>query len=401
MMGHYNLEFASTLEIFHSRRILTSLKLSFVVVATISPALVKQLRKETGTGMMDCKMALTETGGDIVKAQDYLRKKGLGSAEKKSSKVTAEGRIGEKVCVVQFGRRIGEENQDFAAEVAAQTAAKPSSVPLKEQPAPAATEAQKPDNSTFEYKTWSYDLQSLACVVPKQEACIMSRTSAHGGAAGLQQLQHQQPWLSNYEKKLEQEMMVCKKALSETGGDLEKAHEHLRNKGLSTAEEKSSPLAAEGSIGSYTHDSPIVVACPQFQFVSLDDIPQTVVSKEIEMQRDDILSKPENIRGKIVERRVSKRLGELALLEQAFIKNDRILAKDLVKQTVAALGENIKSKHADLSSLLLECNQKIKKQKLKQKIHGADYLFNIMGEGSASRALFELRGWQVFSSYRR
>ena len=168
-------------------------------------------------------------------------------------------------------------------------------------------------------------------------------------------------------------MMDCKKALSETGGDLEKAQEYLRKKGLSTADKKSSRLAAEGRIGSYIHDARIgvlievnsetdfvgrsekfkelvddlamqIVACPQVQFVSIEDIPKSIVNKEkeLEMQREDLLSKPENIREKIVEGRVSKRLGELALLEQPFIKNDGILVKDLVKQTVAEIGENIK-----------------------------------------------------------
>jgi elongation factor Ts len=64
------------------------------IAAAISPALVKQLREDTGAGMMDCKKALSETGGDIVKAQEFLRKKGLASAEKKASRATAEGRIG-------------------------------------------------------------------------------------------------------------------------------------------------------------------------------------------------------------------------------------------------------------------------------------------------------------------
>lgn len=168
-------------------------------------------------------------------------------------------------------------------------------------------------------------------------------------------------------------MMDCKKALSETEGDLGKAQEYLRKKGLSTADKKSSRLAAEGRIGSYIHDSRIgvlievncetdfvgrgekfkelvddlamqVVACPQVQYVSIEDIPESIVikEKELEMQREDLQSKPENIRERIVEGRISKRLGEVALLEQPFIKNDSILVKDLVKQTVAALGENIK-----------------------------------------------------------
>lgn len=67
--------------------------------------------------------------------------------------------------------------------------------------------------------------------------------------------------------------------------------------------------------------------------------------RELEMQRDDdLLSKPENIREKIAEGRVSKMLRELALLEQPFIKNDNILVKDSLKQTIATIGENIEVK---------------------------------------------------------
>ena len=74
-------------------------------------------------------------------------------------------------------------------------------------------------------------------------------------------------------------------------------------------------------------------------YVSIEDIPERIVSKEkeLEMQREDIVSKPENIRERIVEGRVSKRLGELALLEQPFIKDESVL----VKQTVAALGRTL------------------------------------------------------------
>lgn len=80
------------------------------------------------------------------------------------------------------------------------------------------------------------------------------------------------------------------------------------------------------------------------EFVSIDEVPASVVEKEkaIEMQREDLQSKPEQIREKIVEGRISKRLGELALLEQPFIKDDSITVKELVKRTIASLGENIK-----------------------------------------------------------
>src|SRR6201989_744816 len=63
-------------------------------MATITAAMVKELRESTGAGMMDCKAALTETGGDMQTAQDWLRKKGLSKAAKKAGRVAAEGLIG-------------------------------------------------------------------------------------------------------------------------------------------------------------------------------------------------------------------------------------------------------------------------------------------------------------------
>lgn len=169
--------------------------------------------------------------------------------------------------------------------------------------------------------------------------------------------------------------MDCKKALSETGGDIVKAQEFLRKKGLASAEKKASRATAEGRIGSYIHDSRIgvlvevncetdfvsrgdifkelvddlamqVAACPQVQYLVTEDVPEDIVNKEkeIEMQKEDLLSKPEQIRSKIVEGRIKKRLDELALLEQPYIKNDKVVLKDWVKQTIATIGENIKVK---------------------------------------------------------
>ena len=167
--------------------------------------------------------------------------------------------------------------------------------------------------------------------------------------------------------------MDCKKALSETGGDIVKAQEYLRKKGLASADKKASRTTAEGRIGAYIHDSRIgilievncetdfvargeifrelvddlamqVAACPQVEYLSTDDVPKEIVDKEteIEMQKEDLLSKPEQIRAKIVEGRVNKRLGDLALLEQPYIKDDKVAVKDWVKQTIATIGENIK-----------------------------------------------------------
>ena len=169
-------------------------------------------------------------------------------------------------------------------------------------------------------------------------------------------------------------MMDCKKALNETDGNVEKALEWLRKKGIASAEKKSGRVAAEGSIGSYIHTgsrvgvllelncetdfvargdifqsllkdvSMQVAACPNVEYVSIDQIPKDIVEKEkqIEMGRDDLSGKPENIKEKIVEGRIAKRLNELVLLSQPYIKDSALTVEDLVKQVAAKIGENIK-----------------------------------------------------------
>ena len=169
-------------------------------------------------------------------------------------------------------------------------------------------------------------------------------------------------------------MMDCKKALNETDGNVEKALEWLRKKGIASAEKKSGRVAAEGSIGSYIHTgsrvgvllelncetdfvargdifqsllkdvSMQVAACPNVEYVSIDQIPKDIVEKEkqIEMGRDDLSGKPENIKEKIVEGRIAKRLNELVLLSQPYIKDSALTVEELVKQAAAKIGENIK-----------------------------------------------------------
>ena len=169
-------------------------------------------------------------------------------------------------------------------------------------------------------------------------------------------------------------MMDCKKALIENKGDMEKSIEWLRQKGIASAEKKSGRVAAEGAVGSYIHTgsrvgvllelncetdfvargdlfqgllrdlSMQVAACPSVEYVSVDQIPEAIASKEkeIEMGRDDLSGKPDQIKAKIVEGRIGKRLKEMALLEQPFIKDSSINVEELVKQVAGKIGENIK-----------------------------------------------------------
>ena len=168
-------------------------------------------------------------------------------------------------------------------------------------------------------------------------------------------------------------MMDCKKALQEAGGDFAKAEETLKKKGLATAAKKSGRIATEGIVEAYIHmggklgilvevncetdfvarrsefqelDRSIamqIAACPQVQYINAADIPTEIAEREkkIEMEKDDLGNKPKEIKEKIVEGRIQKKLKEMVLLEQAFIRDSSITVDDLVKKNISTLGENI------------------------------------------------------------
>lgn len=168
-------------------------------------------------------------------------------------------------------------------------------------------------------------------------------------------------------------MMDCKKALKESDGEITKATEWLRQKGLASADKKSGRVAAEGLVGSYIHTggrvgvlvevncetdfvarreefqdlvrniAMQVAACPNVEYVKVEDIPPEIAQKEkdIEMGKDDLAGKPDNIKEKIVQGRIDKRLKELSLMDQPYIRDQSISVEELVKQNVAVLGENI------------------------------------------------------------
>jgi elongation factor Ts len=171
-------------------------------------------------------------------------------------------------------------------------------------------------------------------------------------------------------------LMKCKKALQESDGDIAQAIERLRQRGelLAAAGGNSEKEPAEGLIASYIHTgsrvgvllevncetdfvarnevfqalvrniSMQIAACPNVEYVQVSDIPAEISEKEkeIEMGRDDLADKPESVKEKIVQGRIEKRLKELCLMEQAYIRDQSISVEELVKQAIAQLGENIR-----------------------------------------------------------
>ena len=167
-------------------------------------------------------------------------------------------------------------------------------------------------------------------------------------------------------------MMECKKALQEVDGDLDKAVDHLRKRGIASAEKKASRSTKQGVIASYIHpgdqlgvlievncESDFVARTEDFQnlvkdlamqvaaadpkFVRREEVSSADLDKEKEIQRERALQegKPEKMVDKIVEGRMNKYYEEVCLLEQPYIKENGTTVEELIKGVIAKLGENI------------------------------------------------------------
>lgn len=165
-------------------------------------------------------------------------------------------------------------------------------------------------------------------------------------------------------------MMDCKRALAESGGDMEKAETILRTKGIASAGKRASRATKEGIVASYIHlqgkvgvlvevncetdfvakneifrefvkDITLHIAAAHPLCVSRELVPAAELEKEREIARGQVKGKPANIIEKIVEGKIEKYYSTVCLMDQAFIKNPDQTIKDLVTGKIAELGENI------------------------------------------------------------
>ena len=166
-------------------------------------------------------------------------------------------------------------------------------------------------------------------------------------------------------------MMECKKALTESNGDFEKAVDLLRQKGLSTALKKAGRTASEGVIASYIHmgkigvmvevncetdfvartddfreltkDIAMHIAATNPLYLSKEDIPQDAMEREKEIYRAQVKDKPPHVVEKIIEGKLEKFYTEACLLEQLFVKDpeQKQHIRDIITEKIAKLGENI------------------------------------------------------------
>ncbi|HET8649431.1 MAG TPA: translation elongation factor Ts [Gemmatimonadales bacterium] len=167
-------------------------------------------------------------------------------------------------------------------------------------------------------------------------------------------------------------MMDCKRALEESGGDMDKAIELLRKKGIAKAEKRAGRTASQGVVVSYIHhnqqvgvlleldcetdfvarnedfgqlarDIALHIASADPIGVNADDIPADLVERERRIAEEQVAAegKPENIRGKIVDGKVRKFVAERTLLEQPYVRDDKITVGELIKQASGRMGEAI------------------------------------------------------------
>jgi elongation factor Ts len=170
-------------------------------------------------------------------------------------------------------------------------------------------------------------------------------------------------------------MMDCKKALADNDGDMEKAVDFLRKKGLATAQKRAGRAMSEGTIQSYIHmggkigvmvevncESDFVAKNEDFQefarniamhiaatnpvAIAQEDVSQDVIDKEMEIYRGQAMEmgKPENIAEKISEGKLQKFFKENCLMNQAYVKDPEKTVADLLNEQIAKIGENISIK---------------------------------------------------------
>ena len=168
-------------------------------------------------------------------------------------------------------------------------------------------------------------------------------------------------------------MMDCKKALTESGGDMEKAIDYLRKKGLATAQKKSGRVAAQGMVGHYIHmggktgvlvevncetdfaarsddfqilvkDIAMQIAAMNPRYVRREDVTEEDLNREKEIYRDQAKAsgKPDNIVDKIIEGKLKDYYKDACLYDQPFVKDDKMTIEQLITNAIGKIGENIR-----------------------------------------------------------
>ena len=255
----------------------------------IKASMVKELRDKTGAGMMDAKKALVETDGDMDKAIELLRQKGMASADKKMGRIAAEGVVASAIegkvgamievnCETDFVAK----NDDFKefANMMAQAVVKLNPSSVDEMVKMDCPVCKKPIEEVIKEKIAKIGEKITIRRFVRYDANCCVNTYIHNGKIGV---------------LLEAKCQSCDETL--------------------------------------TKDICLHIASNAPEFVSREEIPASVIAEEkrIEMGKEDLANKPENIREKIVEGRVNKLMAQRCLLEQPFVKNPDLTVAQLIE----------------------------------------------------------------------
>ncbi|HHC9166455.1 TPA: translation elongation factor Ts [Staphylococcus aureus] len=259
-------------------------------MATISAKLVKELREKTGAGMMDCKKALTETDGDIDKAIDYLREKGIAKAAKKADRIAAEGLVhvetkGNDAVIVEIN-----SETDFVAR-----------------------------NEGFQELVKEIANQVLDTKAETVEA-LMETTLPNGKSVD----ERIKEAISTIGEKLSVRRFAIR---TKTDNDAFGAYLHMGGRiGVLTVVEGSTDEEAARDVAMH-------IAAINPKYVSSEQVSEEEMNHEREVLKQQALNegKPENIVEKMVEGRLRKYLQEICAVDQDFVKNPDVTVEAFLK----------------------------------------------------------------------
>ncbi|HDN3492183.1 TPA: elongation factor Ts [Staphylococcus aureus] len=259
-------------------------------MATISAKLVKELRKKTGAGMMDCKKALTETDGDIDKAIDYLREKGIAKAAKKADRIAAEGLVhvetkGNDAVIVEIN-----SETDFVAR-----------------------------NEGFQELVKEIANQILDTKAETVEA--LTETTLPNGKSVDERIKEA---ISTIGEKLSVRRFAIR---TKTDNDAFGAYLHMGGRiGVLTVVEGSTDEEAARDVAMH-------IAAINPKYVSSEQVSEEEINHEREVLKQQALNegKPENIVEKMVEGRLRKYLQEICAVDQDFVKNPDVTVEAFLK----------------------------------------------------------------------
>ena len=270
----------------------------------ITAQMVKELRETTGAGMMDCKKALQEAEGNMERAIDLLREKGLSKAAKKSDRIAAEGLVAIEMNADNTVGAIVEINSetDFVAK-------------------------------NEDFKTFVKDVAEMALATEKEDVAGLLTESHKEGA--LSEV------LNNRIATIGEKLDIRRFAKITTNGQVA-GYIHGGGKiGVLVELETESRDADVLAMGK---DIAMQVAAMNPKYVSKDDVDQEYIAHETEILTQQALNegKPANIVEKMIKGRLEKQLKEVCLVEQAFVKNPDLTIKQLVADAAKKVGSEIK-----------------------------------------------------------